>query len=265
MTEGKSPTARDRVQLAPFSSGRAVLVLGGLSALALLVFNAFPMIDQGFSGLFFRSVSCASDKAAELVCGDFPARHSPFLASMRQFLQYLPSAVAAGLAAAYVVRLRMGTPARDASMRPLGIAIAAYLMSVGLLVNGILKAFSGRPRPVQTDLFGGPLPFVPAGEFTNHCASNCSFVSGEAAGAAWLVAAVSLIPARYAALRMPAFIATSAYAVGTSLLRISFGGHYLSDTVIAALATLLVFSLLAGLERRYGGAPNGRLAAERAL
>lgn len=249
--------------LAPFSSGVAAVIFGAALVLALFVFHAVPAIDRAVSGLFFATAACAGGEPAGTVCGDFPARHVAALGALRQFLQHLPAAVAAGLGAAYAVRLATGTPARDPSMTPVATALIAYLLSVGLLVNGVLKAYSGRPRPLQSDLFAGTLPFVPAGDFTDYCASNCSFVSGEAAAAAWLIAAVSLLPPRYGALRMPAFAAVTAYAAATGVLRISFGAHYLSDIVVAALATLLIFAILAGLEARLGRAAGASAAAGR--
>jgi len=237
--------------LAPFSSPYAAVGLGAALVLALFVFHAFPAIDRAVSGLFFASAPCAAGQASGATCGTFPAGHVAILGTLRQLLQHLPAAVAAGLGAAYLTRLAMGTPARDASMSSLGTALLAYLLSVGLLVNGLLKPFSGRPRPLYSEPFGGALPFVPAGEFTSYCASNCSFVSGEAAAAAWLIGAVALLPERYAALRLPAFVAAIACAVATSGLRISFGAHYLSDTIVAALATLTIFAVLAGFQARH--------------
>lgn len=250
-------------ELAPFSSDIASVAFAVALMLALFVFHAVPAIDLAVSDLFFANTACVGGEAAGTVCGDFPARHVAALGALRQFLQHLPAAVAAGLGAAYAVRLVTGTPARDPSMTPLATALIAYLLSVGLLVNGVLKAFSGRPRPLQSDLFGGSLPFVPAGEFTDYCASNCSFVSGEAAAAAWLIAAVSLLPPRYGALRLPAFAAATAYAAATGMLRISFGAHYLSDIVVAALATLLIFSVLAGFHTRRARAAGASAAAKR--
>lgn len=242
--------------LAPFSSPVAAASLGIALVLALLIFHGFPAIDRAVSGLFFVDAACPAGQTHGAICGIFPAGHSAILSTIRQFLQHLPAAIATGLGAAYVTRLAMGTPARDPSMTPLATALLAYLLSVGLLVNGLLKPFSGRPRPLYSEPFGGALPFVPAGEFTNYCPSNCSFVSGEAAAAAWLIGAVALLPQRYSSLRLPAFLAAVVYAVATSTLRISFGAHYLSDTVVAALATLTIFAVLAGFEVRHRKTPR---------
>ena len=261
MRDGRE-TAMGRA-LTPFSSPYAAAGFGAALVLALLVFHEFPSIDRAVSGLFFAATPCAAGEQPGAVCGTFPAAHVALLGTLRQLLQHLPAAVAAGLGAAYLSRLAMGTAARDASMVPSGTALIAYLLSVGLLVNGLLKPFSGRPRPLQAEPFGGALPFVPAGEFTHYCPSNCSFVSGEAAAAAWLIGVVSLLPERYAALRLPAFVAAIGYAALTSALRISFGAHYLSDTVVAALATLTIFSVLAGIAGRLFGRQQSVKAAAR--
>ncbi|HHZ08930.1 MAG TPA: phosphatase PAP2 family protein [Rhizobiales bacterium] len=242
--------------LAPFSSPWAAASLGIALVLALLFFHRFPAIDRAVSAFFFVAASCPAGQPDGAICGSFPAAHVAILGEARQFLQYLPTAIAAGLFAAYLARLATGTPVRDPSMTPLGTVLLAYLLSVVLLVNGLLKPFSGRPRPLYSEPFGGALPFVPAGEFTRYCPSNCSFVSGEAAAAAWLICAVALLPPRYASLRLPAFAAAIVYTVATGALRISFGAHYLSDVVVPALSTLLIFAILAGFEARPRSTPR---------
>ena len=78
-----------------------------------------------------------------------------------------------------------------------------------ILVNLLLKSYSGRPRPHQTDLFGGDLPFMPAGSFSGQCENNCSFISGEAAGAGWLICLIPLLPPRLRLALAPGIIAVS--------------------------------------------------------
>ena len=231
--------------LSPFSNLTVLILLSALLAIAVIVFHRFPAIDRTVAAWFFVQTPCSPEKSAQSVCGDFPLRYSPTFLSVRQFLQYLPVALAAALAAASIAWFATGRkPASPRSLQ--GAAVFwTYVLSVGLLVNGVFKEFWGRPRPHQTDLFGGNFPFVPAGEMTSYCTSNCSFVSGEAAAAAWLACLVTLLPRQYASLRPAGYLMAAVLTASASVLRMSFGAHYLSDVVIASLGTLLVFSLLA--------------------
>ena len=43
--------------------------------------------------------------------------------------------------------------------------------------------------------------------------------------------------------RGPAMIAAFAFGVGASLLRMAFGGHYLSDVMLGGLVTLIVIEV----------------------
>ena len=56
----------------------------------------------------------------------------------------------------------------------------SLVLGPGILVNGILKPYGGRPRPIEVTEFGGPLQFVDWWNPTGACEGNCSFMSGEA-------------------------------------------------------------------------------------
>jgi membrane-associated phospholipid phosphatase len=243
--------AGDLPSLAPFSDVATATLLAAVLVVALVVFHRFPGIDRAVSSLFFVDLPCDSGKPAGFICGSFPLGENASLKAVRQFFQYLPAACAAGLAAAAVMRLRMGQRLRSPRSLQVGAVFWAYVLAVGLVVNGVFKEFWGRPRPIQTDIFGGPLPFVPAGEISTYCQSNCSFISGEAAASTWLICLVVLLPRQYADLKPGAYAAAIAVALSASVLRMSFGAHYLSDVVIAGLATLLTFSLLAVAATRF--------------
>ena len=110
-------------------------------------------------------------------------------------------------------------------------------MGPGLLVNALLKNQWGRARPRQVDLFGGEAPYTPVWQIVDHCEKNCSFVSGEASSATWLLALVFLAPVSW---RKPLAATIGALAVSLSLNRVAFGGHFLSDTVLSWLLTFAV-------------------------
>lgn len=107
----------------------------------------------------------------------------------------------------------------------------------GLLVNVVLKEHSQRPRPIQTLDLGGQWEFRPWYRFDGQCQRNCSFVSGEAASAFWTVAPALLIPPPA---RPLAVAVALTFGIATSALRMAFGGHYLSDVLLAGLFTLLI-------------------------
>lgn len=109
----------------------------------------------------------------------------------------------------------------------------------GLLVNRLLKEFWGRPRPLQTDIFGGDWPFMPAWVPGGACPGDCSFVSNEAASSLWLVSLAFVVPARE---RLPVAAMTLAWALVMSVNRIAFGAHYLSDMLIAWAITAAVLA-----------------------
>lgn len=107
------------------------------------------------------------------------------------------------------------------------------------LVNGLLKEHWERARPVHVTEFGGDWRFTPwwrPGDGSG-CRTNCSFISGEASGAAWLAAPALLAPP---AARSVALVGVAVYTAVISVMRIGFGGHFLSDTLIATLVTLLI-------------------------
>jgi membrane-associated phospholipid phosphatase len=125
--------------------------------------------------------------------------------------------------------------------------VATLALGPGLLVNGVLKEVSHRPRPEQTQQFGGPWPFRPYESFDGACRSNCSFVSGEVATAAWTLAPALLAPLLY---RHWAILASLLFTAAVARLRMAFGGHYFSDVALAALFTTLIVLAVYGWYRR---------------
>lgn len=238
----KSQQSSKRPILWPFSSPIMMVALIALTTATLLIFNANPGIDRIVSSWFFEEVQCSTD-SLRTICGNFPAAENPFLDGLRDFFHYLPIITAVGLviAATVTTRKKPGSRLSDFAIG-VYVAVAGLVVSALFIVNLWLKSHSGRPRPLQTDLFGGDLPFVPAGTFSEFCETNCSFVSGESSGAFWLVCVVALVPRQWQPF---AFAITLSIAIFVAGLRVSFGAHYLSDVTIAGLLTLTIFSVLA--------------------
>jgi len=120
--------------------------------------------------------------------------------------------------------------------------ITLFLLGPGLLVNGILKVFWGRPRPINIEAFGGAWPFQEAWVIGSQW-SNRSFTSGEAATVACLLPLVLFVPREW---RLQVGVITGLFVAAVSLNRMAFGAHFLSDVTISIVLVLL---LAAGLYR----------------
>jgi lipid A 4'-phosphatase len=202
---------------------RYILALLALTGAAALIFALWPDLDLAAARYFFG--------------GSGFIGHTAFERFARAFFNVTPFVVLAAFAGLYALRrFGVATPyAPDG--RALIFLIATMAIAPGLVANLGLKDHSHRPRPVQTQEFGGQYEFRPWYRFDGGCIRNCSFVSGEASEAFWMVAPASLAPPPW---RGAAIGAALVFGATTSLLRMAFGGHYLSDVVLAALLTLLI-------------------------
>ncbi|MDP4593467.1 MAG: phosphatase PAP2 family protein [Beijerinckiaceae bacterium] len=227
-------------------SQRSITITAFLLLYTGTVFAAWPQIDLAVAGYFFHDGGFFGQSLA--------AR------AFRRFFFYLPVVVFAVMALAwaavrfnwrfaFISRLRKYAP----SSRGLIFAAITLALGPGLAVNGILKEHSGRPRPVHVQQFGGTAEFKPWWRIDGSCKRNCSFVSGEVSGGFWLLAPAALLPApiRPAAMGI-ALVAGVITAVG----RVAFGGHFLSDTIMAALLTLLICQIAYQLLFRPDNPPN---------
>ncbi|MDP3405108.1 MAG: phosphatase PAP2 family protein [Brevundimonas sp.] len=204
------------------------VALGTTVALSLY-FLLVPGVDLATSALFFST-------------DGFALAQNPVLRALRKSSSWVMGLMLLGLIGAVLTGLwrgrgRLGGPARRGAVLLAGLALGS-----GLLVNGLFKSLWGRARPIQIDTFGGPADFTPAWWISDNCASNCSFVSGEASSAAWMVAVVVLmVPAAHRRWALPAVLV---YAGALSLNRLVFGGHFLSDILLSWAMTALVLAVL---------------------
>jgi lipid A 4'-phosphatase len=197
--------------------------------LVSLVFIALPGIDVWFSRLFFDPDV------------GFPMSRLDAFIALRPLTRLLLAATVVAIVVA--IAFKLVRPLRPTPIRPCDMVflLSSLVIGPGIVVNAVFKEFWGRPRPDTVELFGGETPFVGIWQLSDHCLSNCSFVSGEAAVAIWLVAVAMVLPGRW---RRPAVVVALALAVLLSFNRIAFGRHFLSDVLLAWGLTLLVIVIV---------------------
>ncbi len=191
------------------------------TAVAAAVFTLWPGIDLWFTGLFWSPES-----------GFFLHDWPPFLAVYRG-LPILTWAIVLALLALLVIVTLAERPVGPFERKTILFLLLLFALAPGLIANTLLKDHWGRPRPSQVVEFGGTKPFTPALEPGGQCDRNCSFVSGHGAMAFSLIG-FAFLPATSRRRRQ---VGAALFAFGSfvGLARIAQGGHFLSDTVFAAL------------------------------
>ncbi|QCK84875.1 phosphatase PAP2 family protein [Phreatobacter aquaticus] len=227
---------------------RLLLWLTAATALIALVLAVYPSLDLAVSRLFWTPEA------------GFALSRQGWAQVVRK-LSMWPTAIL-GIAALVSLIQHMFWPATRQFMRARAamFLLATVIVAPLLVVNGGFKEHWERARPVQVTEFGGAWTFTPWWQFGvgGQCTTNCSFVSGEASGAAWLAAPALLAPPPW---RIPALLAAGAYTAAVSALRIAFGGHFLSDVMLGALVTLLLIALVHYRIYRRPGHPDEQRAA----
>jgi lipid A 4'-phosphatase len=112
-------------------------------------------------------------------------------------------------------------------------------VGAGLVVNTTLKDNFGRARPRDVQEFGGPKQFTPAFVVSDQCTTNCSFSSGDAAGAFFSMALAMVFGRRRAV-----FIASLLFGAAVSISRMAAGAHFFSDVVVSFFVMLITADVL---------------------
>ncbi|CAA0103762.1 Uncharacterised protein [Starkeya nomas] len=178
----------------------------------------FPFIDRSFSHLFYVHEQ------------GFPAARIDVLRDFRTLASHLT--VALPILLALAIGLKLLYPAKPSLVSPRFSLyfIALFSIGPGLMVNGALKSFWGRPRPVNIEEFGGAWPFQPAWVIGPEGLLNRSFTSGEAATIACLLPLALFVPREW---RVQVAAILGVLVAAVSLNRIAFGAHFLSDVTIS--------------------------------
>jgi lipid A 4'-phosphatase len=209
-----------------------VVVVAAATIVVSVIAIAYPTIDQATTRMFYDGA------------GRFPARNMPALRAVHVMGYWATYLVVAALLALLVARLSRSRFADAVSWRAWWFLTLGLALGPGLIVNGLLKPLTNRPRPVQTDLFGGHHPFVAAWSLGESGLDHRSFASGEAAAAMYLVAFAFVVAAPW---RKSIAGLAVLWAFVISLNRIAFGAHYLSDVLVAWGMTLAVVLQLRSL------------------
>ncbi len=232
---------------------KAFLVYVGFAALTLAVFTIWPDLDVAVAHLFYGG--------GGFIGGDSLDKFG------RDVFRVTPFVVLAAYAVLWLGRRAGRWRGWAPSGRAMIFLIATLAIGPGVVVNLSLKDHWHRPRPIQTQEFNGKDAFKPWYDDQGECRKNCSFVTGEAATGFWMVAPASVLPPP---IRGPAMVAAFAFGIGASLLRMAFGGHYLSDVLLGGFVTLIIIEIARMLIWPRGEDPSapepdgrgGRTAAE---
>lgn len=193
-----------------------------LLALVVGVFILAPCIDIGFSALFYTPEE------------GFFLRDNPFVRFIYGLFRDIPYIWVPMLVWLWIASWLWARKSETGLRRVLLFLLVSLALGPGLLVNGILKAESGRARPQAVEQFGGDKTFSPPLVISDQCESNCSFVSGHAAmGFYFIVFAWAFGNHRwlYVGIGMGALV---------GLGRIVQGGHFLSDVIFSFVAVYAV-------------------------
>jgi len=210
------------------------------AAILLVLFRFTPSIDLAVSQYFFTNVECSEvryrwgSNPDGVQCGEFRYEHSANWRLFRETFQKIPTIVAVVTLIWLLWSLFAAKHKSPASLFLPSVALGSLILGPVIIIN-FFKEISGRSRPIHSLEFGGFEPFTAAGDFSGLCEKNCSFLSGEASGAFWLLVFIPLLPAR---LRWPFGTTFAGLALIVSLLRVMFGRHYVSDISISALVSL---------------------------
>jgi lipid A 4'-phosphatase len=187
----------------------------------------------------------------------FPLRSHIAAVIARETAMIIAWAICAPAILALVVKLVR--PDRPMLLRGRTVAylVITMVLTAGIVTNLTFKTFWGRPRPASVVEFNGQWQFVPWWQPGGECPRNCSFFSGEAATAFWTYAPASLAPPPWRAL---AYTGATLFGLATGGLRVTFGGHFVSDVIAAGVVTFLLVWLVHGFMYRW---PPTRTTDER--
>lgn len=218
---------------------KGTLCLSATAVATLILIGVWPQLDLATSRLFFDGTGfLMADNGASV--------------ALRWVLRVLPFIPA--LAGLVIIAASRWLPRTVLGLGRRGWAAITltFVLGPGLLVNALLKTYWGRARPRNVTEFGGDKLFTAPHQWSDQCAANCSFVSGEvSAVTALTLALLTLIAANRDRLGQGTFTAgvviSCLLPVLSAFQRIGAGAHFLSDSILAVILTVLVAHWVQGI------------------
>jgi membrane-associated PAP2 superfamily phosphatase len=223
-----------------------LIIALAIAAVFGVAFGVFPALDLAVARHFHDYVDASGNV--------FAWRIYPPLMQARNVGLWVGTVLVAPAVTALVVKLVLPRRKMFISGRAIVFLIATLALAPGLMVNVVFKDHWGRSRPIDVRQFGGSDRFVAWWDPRGDCPANCSFVSGDVAGAFWTIAPAALAPPQWRAL---AYGAALALGTGMAAIRVMAGAHFVSDTVFAGVFTFLIIWIVHGLIFRW---PRTRLS-----
>ena len=134
-------------------------------------------------------------------------------------------------------------PARRRQRWPAIFILSVTLLGPGLVINGVIKEYWGRPRPHQTIDFGGTHAYVPP-LARSPDRQGKSFPSGHSSVGFALVAFALLWQRRRPRLALAALLVSGVAGTLLGIGRMTAGDHFLSDIVWSAVLVYGIAFLL---------------------
>lgn len=194
-----------------------------------LLFGLYPELDLKVAAFFYDATTKS-----------FPLKSSTWAAIARDGAMWIAWGLVMPALVSLIVKLIRPVKPLMISGRAMVFLIVTMLLSAIVLSNIVFKGYWGRPRPVVVTEFNGPLEFKAWWDPRGACPKNCSFFSGEGATAFWTYAPAALTPPQW---RPLAYVAATAFGVFTGGLRMSFGGHFLTDVLFSGTVSFIVIWL----------------------
>jgi lipid A 4'-phosphatase len=215
--------------------GRGILVVGVL--LGLGVVGTWIIEDRGLDiacSKYFYSLG-GGDEASGWIAGSF----RPW--SLLYRYGEIPGIALCGAALVALGASWLGF-APQKWRRPCLVIILSIIIGPGLLVNGVLKPWWGRPRPVDVVEFGGAMEYRDLGSRSSCCGGK-SFPCGHCAIGFSLSSAAAFTPC-YPVIGFVGLATGLLYGSLLSAARLIQGGHFLTDILWSFVIVYVVIAVL---------------------